>query len=460
MPRAAACLPLLLVAMAARGAAAPVVLEAERADLVGVEAASVLPGFSGTGYVTGFNDDGDSVTFTFTAAGGLVDLRLRVALPHGTKGWEIAVNGEKASGLFILRGDGFSDQSAGLFLLRAGENTVTVEKGWGWFFLDAIALYPGRAHPPLRPPDRLADLGADAAAKGLFGRLLASYGTKTLAGQYGAREIAYTLSVTGREPAVAGFDFMDASPSRVARGSDAESVGREALAWARRGGVVTFSWHWNAPRDLVDLPGGKEWWSGFYTEATTFDLAAALANPESDGYRLLLSDMDAIAGRLKVFRDAGIPVLWRPLHEAQGAWFWWGAKGPKPFVRLWRLMFERYTRLHGLHNLVWVYTTGMDPGEWYPGDAYVDVVGADIYTDPSATMTGEWEALQSIYGVRKLIALTETGTVPDPAKTRPFEIWWSWFTVWSGRYIRSVPRTTLRSVYSDPSILTLDQLPR
>lgn len=71
------------------------------------------------------------------------------------------------------------------------------------------------------------------------------------------------------------------------------------------------------------------WWDGFYTYGTTFNLTAALANTSSTDYALLLSDMDAIAKELLILQAANIPVLWRPLHEADGGWFWWGAYGRK-----------------------------------------------------------------------------------------------------------------------------------
>jgi len=91
-------------------------------------------------------------------------------------------------------------------------------------------------------------------------------------------------------------------------------------------GIVTLCWHWNAPSHLKE-DTENEWWGGFYTQHTTFDVAAALADPTSEEYRLLLRDIDVIAAELKKFSDAGKPVLWRPLHEAAGGWFWWGRRG-------------------------------------------------------------------------------------------------------------------------------------
>ena len=94
----------------------------------------------------------------------------------------------------------------------------------------------------------------------------------------------------------------------------------------------------------------------------------------------MIRDIDAIAVELTKLRDAHVPVLWRPLHEAEGGWFWWGAQGPKNYVRLYRLLYDRLTKVHKLDNLIWVYTSGGKP-EWYPGDDVVDIIGADAYPD-------------------------------------------------------------------------------
>ncbi len=167
--------------------------------------------------------------------------------------------------------------------------------------------------------------------------------------------------------------------------------------------------------------------------------------------------MDAIATQLKKFQSKKVPTLWRPLHEASGCWFWWGAKGPVPFIQLWRLMPDRFTNYHHLNNLIWVYTAG-DPF-WYPGDAYVDVVSLDVYTDPTSSMSGEWEGIKSLFNGKKLIALSESGTLPNADKIRSYGIWWSWFSLWTGSFIRDANKGHLRMLYSDRDIIARDELP-
>lgn len=89
-----------------------------------------------------------------------------------------------------------------------------------------------------------------------------------------------------------------------------------------------------------------------------------------------------IAIQLGKLQVAGVPVLWRPLHEAEGGWFWWGRAGSGVFVQLWRMLYARLVEHHGLRNLVWVYTSAGDcctSHAWYPGDHVVDVIATDAY---------------------------------------------------------------------------------
>src|SRR5262249_14774901 len=136
-------------------------------------------------------------------------------------------------------------------------------------------------------------------------------------------EVATVQSVSGRRPFIICCDLMDYSPSRVAYGANPGNYVETYIALEKLGHVHAVMWHWNAPTNLLNT-ADQPWWRGFYTDATTFDIAAALANTNSPEYALLLRDIDAIAVQLKKFWSSNIPVLWRPLHESEGGWFWWG----------------------------------------------------------------------------------------------------------------------------------------
>ncbi|MBV9850549.1 MAG: beta-mannanase, partial [Armatimonadetes bacterium] len=340
-------LTMVLMALVSAAMAAPpkaIHLEAEDAQLVGTSIATSRPGYSGTGYVTGFQHDGDKIVFHIPdAQAGIYNVNIRYSSPSGQKGYDLVVNGATFSGMFAQNGDVFATQRAGKVELQNGPNTLEIRKGWGYYDIDAVDLVPAPPAPRLKPvPTTPVDPQATAPARALLASLVRLYGQKTLSGQYDQSDADYVREVTGKTPAILGGDFMDYSPSRLANGSDPKGETEHMIQAAKAGEIVTMSWHWNAPTDLKNTQA-QPWWRGFYTDATTFDVQKALADPQSEDYRLLLRDMDAIAAQLQKFADAGVPVLWRPLHEAEGGWFWWGAKGPEPFKALWRLMYDRFT---------------------------------------------------------------------------------------------------------------------
>jgi len=179
-------------------------------------------------------------------------------------------------------------------------------------------------------------------------------------------------------------------------------------------------------------------------------------------HELILRDIDAIAAELQRLQDAQVTVLWRPIHEASGAWFWWGDSGADPYLALWRLLYDRLVNYHGLHNLIWVWN-GQDPA-WYPGDVYVDIVSEDIYDVALDYVPHEQAYLNALTyaGMPKLVTLSETGVLPGPAWLFASQARWSWFTLWSGDYANTElwnEDPMKLEVYSSELVVTLDELP-
>lgn len=365
--------------------------------------------------------------------------------------------GVSAGGLGGLGNPGGQSGSAG-----AGSGGATVDAGGGASTGGQAEPDAGSPAPYLDVPPTLNDRLATANARRLMHFLTDSYGHTILSGQQGPEYAETVLAITGREPAVLGLDLIDYSPTRVERGA-VSTAAEDAIAWwQERGGIVTLAWHWNAPSHLVDQPG-QEWFRGFYSSATTFDLAAAMLDPASAEYEELLRDIDAIAVPLRRLADADVPVLFRPLHEASGSWFWWGARGPTPYLALWGLLHDRLTLVHALHNLIWVWNGQSDA--WYPGDALVDIVSEDIYGAERVYSPEDqkFEDATTYASSPKLVALSETGALPDPDALVSASTAWSWFCGWSGpEYI--VDETwnedaMKRKVYSHEYVTTLDELP-
>jgi mannan endo-1,4-beta-mannosidase len=410
--------------------------------------------------VTGFTNDRGRLTFQVNAAPGLYDARL-LYQSDGPKEFTLSVNGLVQSASL--------DPSPSLslsrplrILLRSGPTDLSIGGGWGHYQVAALELTP--VDPPA--PPRLAnptpvDPDATPEARQLLTLLAHQYGQRTLSGVYDFPDANYVHQKTGVRPAILARDLIEYTPSRVERGSKPNHQ-TERLIQAHAGGyIISLCWHWNAPTDLLDKvttdehghPKDLRWYRGFYTEATTFDFSEALADPASPNYALLLRDIDAIAVELRKLQDAHVPVLWRPLHEAEGKWFWWGARGPEAYKKLWRLLYARLTQHHHLHNLLWIASSGTDPA-WYPGDDVVDIVGIDAYPkDVRDPLTQTWQTLVTQHGDNKLLALTEFGGVPDIDLAREHGVYWSFYTSWVGDLgPKKMPDEILRRLYSSPHV--------
>jgi len=173
---------------------------------------------------------------------------------------------------------------------------------------------------------------------------------------------------TGHWPAMIGLDYADFAKG----GLETKTVNRLAIEYARQGGLVTISAHLYNP---TNPKGG-----GLRDKGV--DLKTILT-PGNVAYDRWMKELDIMAAGLRELQDAGVVVLWRPFHEMNGGWFWWGAREPETFIRVWRQMFDYFTKTKGLNNLLWVYSPnhGDKTAAYYAGDHYVDIVGLDAYTD-------------------------------------------------------------------------------
>ena len=173
---------------------------------------------------------------------------------------------------------------------------------------------------------------------------------------------------TGHWPALLGVDYADFS-----KGSLTHKVPNQAcIDYWKQGGLVTVSAHLYNP---ANPKGG-----GLRDKGVDLN---TLLDTNSETHTRWMGELDLIAEGLQQLRDAGVVVLWRPFHEMNGGWFWWGAKEPDSFIKVWRHMFDYFTQTKGLDNLLWVYSPnhGDKTAAYYPGGGYVDLVGLDAYTD-------------------------------------------------------------------------------
>jgi hypothetical protein len=152
------------------------------------------------------------------------------------------------------------------------------------------------------------------------------------------------------------------------------------------------------------------------------------------------------------------------MHEVNGRWFWWGAAGPEPFKKLWRMMYDRYTHQHSLTNLIWVFSPGCstDLADWYPGDDCVDMIGQDHYPmdGNDGAAKDVFDELVALGGGTKMVGMSENGPIPDPDKLVNERADWLFFTTWAGRILTERnPSNKLVKAFYHSHVLNLDDLP-
>jgi mannan endo-1,4-beta-mannosidase len=307
---------------------------------------------------------------------------------------------------------------------------------------------------------------ASAEVKNLLDYLAELRGRGIVLGQHtqtmAQEELKYIFDVTGKYPGLCGFELLAYSPNINYRESSQECLTEveenkntleKAREWAQRKGLITFTWHWYSP-----LYGSDK---TFYQKYTPFDARLALkeGSPEREAF---FSDMDVMARLLKPFCEKKVPILWRPFHEANGDWFWWGNKGPETARGLWLDMFERYTKVHELNNLIWVWNSPVPEG--YVGDKFCDVMSRDVYLEEGmhSDYKKEYDELIRITPANKIAALGENGPIPSLPMLSKTKVPWTWFMTWSKT--RSNEKNTsheeLRAAYNSEYGVTLDKLPR
>lgn len=426
-----------------------------------------IAGFSGTGYVTGFNNKA-SITLTVSIPEtGLYDIYIAYENSAAAAIVEIAAGTEKKGGDFALSPGVFMESNNIRISLSQGDNILKFTTTGRQTKLNLDYIRIKKFEKKLGPFDPLTNTQSTKETKDLYTYFQSIYGKKILSGQTELKYGNWIGAVTGRDPIICGFDFMNFT-------ADASATVDDAINWAKnRNGIVAYHWHWRDPiahGQFYSYPEYKESPVG-----TKFD-AAKIFEPESAEYIAMIKDIDYISGHLKRLQDQNIPVLWRPLHEATGnewnGWFWWSTGGrakvdgsPRNEAasaaackQLWLVMYDRMVNYHGLHNLIWTWNTGGTAREekWYPGDQYVDLIGYDTYGTPPNTA---WESLFEQMLLRhgnKMIAMTENGSIPDPVLLQSKGAAWLYFMTWNDMIKDKTKNscTFLERAFNDSYVLT------
>ena len=439
--------------------------EAEYAERKGtLQIETLVAGYSGKGYVVPFVDYSDRLIFSvINDLAGTYNIYIGYStLTYGATSCYIQINDQTIFTVpFPTTGDAFGEVKASHTDLMLNKNTVTISSGNKHFAIDYIRIEP-YVEVPVSP--NLVNPNPSKEAINLFNYLKESYGKKIHSGATGITssldEENWIFSQTGKYPALAGFDFMN--HTRNYSWENKDDLVKNAAYWWSQKGMVACHWHWRDPMRINDAFYSP---SGSSGEKTYFD-ASKVSDTLSVEYKAMITDIDTIAFYLIQLRNANVPVLWRPLHEASGKWFWWGYQGAEATKALWKVMFNRLVNYHKLNNLIWIWTSDIkaDNMSWYPGDAYVDILGMDIYPTNGdfSSQVNSFNKLKSDFGGRKLITLSENGSIPDPDNLVKDKAGWLYFMPWYGDYTRSSsinPLSQWQKIMNHMYVITRDEMP-
>lgn len=462
-----------------------------------------VEGASG-GKVVHMKDAGESIKLTVNVEkAGMYDLNICYATDGGAKTQKLNVNGSPVGDIALSNHVDLSEANVARINLNAGENELEIVSSWGWTQFDYLTLTEPN-YPELSATSDLADKNATPETQSLMNYLASVYGEHIISGQQeiyngGPHDFEYEFNyikdTTGKSPAIRGFDFLnEANPLY---GSEDGTTDR-MISWAKdKNGIVTACWHITVPKKFSDYNIGDkvDWANATYgvwedsaktIPATDFDTAKVLeeGTKEREYYMLCLK---MLAENLQKLQDANVPVIFRPLHEAEGgggedkSWFWWGKSGSAVYKDLWKLTYKTLTEDYGLHNIIWEWNsyTFDTSTNWYPGDEYVDLVAYDKYnctysTDPpvlvhnDSAIGGTFYSLVEQYGGKKMVAMAENDSIPTLENLQMEKAGWLYFCPWydggqdNTNFLSNEifnKKEDLKEIYTSDYCITLDELP-
>ena len=436
-------------------------VEAENATLNGVTTTTATPGYSGSAYV--YMAGSGDLTFTVNASkSGFYQLTIRALTSMGAKSQDLYLNTVLLSTLAFPGNNSFFDFNAGNLRLNAGVNTIKIAASWGYMYFDKFTLTSVAPHDYTQTTSALINANANAKTNEVYAYLRANYGKNIISGQ-----TAYwneLIALVGKTPVVRAFEFQHYTVgypylwsnqiNGQVFGWEDDGTTQAAINWYNSTGgkgIVTFQWHWHSPS------GGTVGTNTFYSNSTTFDASKAVQSNTAEN-TAVLRDIDSIATQLKRLQAAGVPVLWRPLHEAGGAWFWWGAKGATACLQLYDIVYDRLTNYHALNNLIWVWST--PEANWYPGNAKVDLIGYDSY--PAAynytTQKSVFDQLFALVQGQKIVTMSENGPIPDIDNCIADDAMWCYFSSWVDMVASNNTTPHVVAVYNHAQVITLDEV--
>ncbi len=475
----------------------PIKFEFENAEITGTISVEKDSNASG-GSVLKMTEDGTITVKLTVEEGGPYKLTF-YAFGIGTdKQQNLSVNGSSQGAIGIPQGTEYQPVELTAIPLKAGENTIVIEKSWGWSQFDYLTAEPMSGAKIEAKQTTPCDQLATVETQSLMAYLADNYGKHIISGQqeiysggpHGLEtEFEYLKDTTGHYPAIRGFDYGNFCCPLY--GSDDGSTDR-VIDWVKnKGGIATASYHLNVPKDFASYTIGTkmDWAQSTYTAKDTDfspSKAATAGTKENEYY---LSTLKTLAKEFNKLEAEGIPVIWRPLHEAEGgggengSWFWWGREGSAAYKKLWQYTYNTLTNDLNCHNLIWEWNSYnfATSKDWYPGDNYVDIIGYDKYscTDWStgsaryyhndSPFSSTFYGIMEKYDSAKMISLAENDSFSTPDKLQEEKAGWLYFCTWydggsdTTNFLSNPTFNTKEdtiAMYQSEYCITLDELPK
>jgi len=319
----------------------------------------------------------------------------------------------------------------------------------------------GRIVQPVTP-------NASPEARALLQVLNDLSGKFTLTGQHNypntrSRNSEFAARYIGKTPAIFASDFGFAKAGDTDSYLARPDIVEEAIRQHQRGSLVSLCWHAvpptaDEPVTFRPLPGSDPKKLASVQGQLTDEQFKDVLTPGTALYQHWCAQVDTIAVFLKQLQDAHVPVLWRPYHEMNGNWFWWGGRtGQYSTIALYRQLFDRLVNHHHLDNLIWVWSVDR-PGEnakghaeFFPGSDYVDVLALDVYGSDFAP--SYYRSLVAL-AQGKPVALDEVGNPPSPEILQGQPLW-IYYGIWTGM-VRNTTRRQYAALMRNPRILNLE----
>lgn len=184
------------------------------------------------------------------------------------------------------------------------------------------------------------------------------------------------------------YDFeMSCLPYDKATDRQLERTVNEMLEFTKKGGIIGATDHWLTP--TIKLSDSTQSGANNSREKLTRTQYYQVMTPGNQLYDNFREELAISAAFFQRLKDVGIPVIFRPMHEANGGWFWWGVGSSKGITgadvaALYRYVHDYFVKEKGLDNIIWCYCTGLAGNSserytWWPGDEYVDIATTDWY---------------------------------------------------------------------------------